>query len=1286
MNKLLQILTILTILTATINAKENEAKKLCDAEIKKEVIDKSIVKEQCIKVAKIYEHKKNYGGASWYYLLSGNNRHNINTIDQLIQKNFSNIAHSYILNNEHDKAKELYIKFLKDTSIPWADKATKDDYKLLFKLYPNHKEELIKGLKLWNEIYKPLLAVNELYPKYKKARKEKKYKEAIKHLIQVIELQKEYQVINTTDIRGKENSLSVMYFNNGQYPKSLEILKKIEKGFQKNTVQQKEQILILENIADIYKKLDEYDLAADYYNKVILIKEMQKESNENIIYDYQKLSLVLYKNKKYKKAIESYKKFILFQKELYGVKHELTIKSYKVLVSFYYMLHKEAIEANKYVDAISTLEAIIQLLEKYMQKESIEIYDKKYYLGTLYYYHHEYEASLSMLNEVEEIYEKRPDRINEYSILMGFIANNYSQFQKFDIALEYYKKSIKIKEKNLGKSAILTAESYQGLGGLYLSKGDYIKAKEYFKEALNINKKLHGPNHLRVSSSYNDMGLLYQTVGNYTKAFYSYQLSLEILEKLDKYNISKSSIYNNLGSLYLDLEDFSKALEYQQKALKIKKRYLDEADIDMATSYNSLSGVFSAKKDHEKALNYSLKSLNIIENNLGLKHLDVATAYDNVGLMYKNIGNFSQAMYFYKKSLSIREDILSKDNIITTNSYFNIASLYDEQKNHLKALKYLKKCLHAREDILGIQHPDTVDCYTSLSLVYMSLKDYTKMYFYAKKAFSSFLMNKENIFVIMDNIQKKKYMTANKYRVVLLLYSATKYVKESTLSKLPNKLELFREILSDWLNYKGSIYDSENSMILLYEQTNNPKIKDKIKELSNKKRFLAQLYQTLPKLKERKSYQQRIKDTETTISDLERYIGSKASSFKEELGLRTINYKDISKNLKEDEIYIDYAKVGDYYYIFTLDNKDKITFNQVNENDTKSIDTNVKAFREDIDTILNASKLSDEDLTKLKLSSKEKLSTLYNLVLNKPLKEILPKYSKLIISSDGALRLLPFETMVNSITDKYLIQEKTIRYIPSGKELVRLYRQKTTDIKEKIVLFNNPNFDAKDITTLAKVDTLDIPSTTHSRAGIIKSLFKMRFVALPGTKEEVKNIKQTLNTKDIQEYEQEEAKEENLLKIDTPKILHIATHGFFINDDNIPNPMLKSGIALSGANASAIRGKSDGIVTSLKLSGLNLKGTELVVLSACQTGVVDINSTENVSGLNKAFIQAGAKNIVMSLWSVADKETSDLMSGFYTEMKNTPDYAQALRDSKLKMIEQDLHPFYWAPFIISGVK
>lgn len=368
--------------------------------------------------------------------------------------------------------------------------------------------------------------------------------------------------------------------------------------------------------------------------------------------------------------------------------------------------------------------------------------------------------------------------------------------------------------------------------------------------------------------------------------------------------------------------------------------------------------------------------------------------------------------------------------------------------------------------------------------------------------------------------------------------------------------------------------------------------------------------------------------------------------------------------------------------VYTLDKNENINFRQIDKDTTKEIDKNIKLFREDVDQVLNGNKLTKNQIKEITDNTKQVLSKLYTQILQTPLKDTLVNYDNLIISSDGALRLLPFEALYDSKANQYFIENKNLRYVPSGKELIRLYRVKDKyKTKQDVVIFSNPNFDDKNLKTKNEEDTIYTPNT--NRSGVIKSLFTMKFDPLPGTKEETQNIQSIFDGTIVNT--QSKANEENLLKTNTPKILHIATHGFFINDDSIPNPMLKSGIALSGANISRIKGEGEGIVTSLKLSGLNLKGTDLVVLSACQTGVVDPKSTENVSGLNKAFIQAGAKNIVMSLWSVADKETSELMSSFYKYIKENQNYSDSLRESKLEMIKEDLHPFYWAPFILSGM-
>ena len=375
-----------------------------------------------------------------------------------------------------------------------------------------------------------------------------------------------------------------------------------------------------------------------------------------------------------------------------------------------------------------------------------------------------------------------------------------------------------------------------------------------------------------------------------------------------------------------------------------------------------------------------------------------------------------------------------------------------------------------------------------------------------------------------------------------------------------------------------------------------------------------------------------------------------ASVFQEELGLKNINYKDISKNLKDGELYIDLANIDNEYLIFTLDNKNSINFEKISKEDFKIIEDSINEFRDINERFSNTAKgLDSKKISDLTIESKDKSSLIYDKLLNSSIsiKNALNSADSLIISADGILRLLPFEALYDKNSSKYLIEDKNIRYIPSGKEFVRLYSNSIKNNEKqnnKISMFANPNFNDKNTKEKEDNNSEKLLTPNTSRSVAAEALFSMeQFSVLPNTKIEAINIKNILSNYKVDEYLENNASESNLFNISKPKILHIATHGFFINDNDIPNTMLKSGIVLSGANQSLKYSKDEGIVTSLKLSSLDLKSTQLVVLSACQTAEVDPNSSESVSGLNKAFIQAGANSVIMSLWAVADKETMELM-------------------------------------------
>jgi len=998
-------------------------------------------------------------------------------------------------------------------------------------------------------------------------------------------------------------------------------------------------------------------------------------------YELFKKGMISDQQNDYPSALMHFKESLAIHEKVLGKKHIETARSY-IDVGYIYEKMED------YPKALEYFQKALSIQENELGEKHTDTIMSYGNLSFIYQKMRNYSKALEYHLKIVNINEKvlgeaHPDTIRSYDRLNSL----YQFMQDYSQALKYAKKVLMIRERVLGSEHIDIAKSYQDLSFLYLTIGEYQDALKYAQKSLVVNEKVLGKEHTDTITNYNNLGRLYLYVGDYQKALEYTQKALTVNQKVKgKDHADIASDYINMGAVYQWMGDYSKALEYFQKALIINEKIFGKQDATTAISYISLGTVFQFMGDYQKALKFHQKSLSVIEKFYGEEHTSTASGYMTLASLYQFMGDYSKSLEFYHKALSINEKVLGEEHVSTGSIYTGLGYLYGDIGDFSKAKNYHEKAMAITEKFLGKEHILTAVNYIALGSSYQKMEDYPLAYQYAKQGFNIFLKNRNRVFTLLDSTQKEKYLKSTSGYISSLLSSSYQYVQGLNEQNNAVKVQqILRSSANAWLNYKGSIFDSENAIAVLYGKTQDHTLKLKIDDLVMSKRVLAKLYQSLPNLTELEVWKTKIKTIEARISKLTTEISAEATSFKEQQGLKNIDYKDIASRLKESELYIDYARTGGYYYLFTLDKQENIEFIQIDKNSTKMIDSIVKSFRADLKTILDNTKISEQTLQTLTERSKEKLSELFRIVIQKPLGVTIKDKSSLIISPDGALRLLPFEALYDNEHSKYFIEAKEIRYTPSGKELVRLYRyskDKVSKAKKSAVIFANPDFNIE----LASQNQEQIVITPNTnRSGIIKSLFRMRFDPLPGTEAEAKAVKATMKKEFVSEYQTNNATESTLMKVKEPKFLHIATHGFFINDNNIPNPMLKSGIALAGANTSAIQGKSDGIVTALKLSGLDLKRTDLVVLSACQTGVVDINSTDSVSGLSKAFIQAGTKNIVMSLWSVDDQATKELMASFYQEMKHSNNYAKALKAAKLKMISEGRHPFYWAAFVLSGL-
>ncbi|NJO66013.1 MAG: CHAT domain-containing protein [Richelia sp. RM2_1_2] len=317
-----------------------------------------------------------------------------------------------------------------------------------------------------------------------------------------------------------------------------------------------------------------------------------------------------------------------------------------------------------------------------------------------------------------------------------------------------------------------------------------------------------------------------------------------------------------------------------------------------------------------------------------------------------------------------------------------------------------------------------------------------------------------------------------------------------------------------------------------------------------------------------------------------------------------------------------------------------------------------------------------------------------------PLRPLLGDARHLLLSPDGQLNLIPFEALKDE-QNQYLVEKYAFSYLTTGRDLLRL--DTTAKQLTNPVVFADIDYEQQQ-TVIASSSTIKRRGSQNKRSVDFANL---KFGSLAATSEEGEQIKKIFPDTNI--ITGTKATEEAIKQLKTPSILHLATHGFFLPDKeikpvspainqlnnqpqyvNLENPLLRSGLALAGfnnrQNKQSNNNTEDGVLTALEVAGLNLRGTELVVLSACETGLGDVKTGDGVYGLRRALVIAGSQSQLLSLWLVADEGTKDLMMEYYQKIKAGKGRHEALREVQLEFLKDDKysHPYYWASFIPSG--
>jgi CHAT domain-containing protein len=481
----------------------------------------------------------------------------------------------------------------------------------------------------------------------------------------------------------------------------------------------------------------------------------------------------------------------------------------------------------------------------------------------------------------------------------------------------------------------------------------------------------------------------------------------------------------------------------------------------------------------------------------------------------------------------------------------------------------------------------------------------------------------------------------------------------------------------------------------------NQALKEKYQNWIAIKELISQLYS----MSEEELQQQNL-SLDSLISasnDLEKELSRASSDFADAYTAKNYVWQDVQAKLKENEAAIEMIRFRKF-----IPDSSGIFNKEINY---AALLIDKKSNYPELILLENGLELENKYIKNYKNAIRYKVKDQYSYNFYwKPIAQRTKSYDKLYFSPDGIYNQISLNVLYNNESEKYVLEEQNIQLLTNTKDLVAFRnRNSTSNLASAPTFFGFPNYNKGIVESDENSESLatNIVENASLNRGLRGSL--QRYIrgnslvtALPGTKEEVdkitniyqQNEKQTPNT-----YLENEADELQIKSIKNPEVLHIATHGFFLEDNETigseeenkysENPLLKSGLIMAGANSFISTGlnqgtEQDGILTAYEAMNLDLNNTELVVLSACETGLGDLKNGEGVYGLRRAFQVAGAEAIIMSLWSVDDEATQELMTAFYQNWIGGKDKLTSFNEAQKSIKEKYESPFYWGAFVMVG--
>lgn len=1075
----------------------------------------------------------------------------------------------------------------------------------------------------------------------------------------------------------------------------------------------------LKQMGDVYRANGDYQKASQVYSKSLKLSDSLKLTGNKIIclrslgglyFDWGKKDQAFHFKRQ---ALQLAKEAALSDMSIADAQFELGAL-HRLVFQFdsavYYYLQVEKTYKNKAGVKSTTYASILgQLASTY------------YYLGAI-------DSTENLRLRALSIYKSINPNSLDYANALFWLGSFYSDVDRIKEAEKYFRDGIKLQE-NLTGPTLALAGKLGPIGWFYMNLANFNEAEIYYKKAMSMVEAINGKDCIAYGFRLNELGVLYKLKGSYAKSEEYLLAFLKIEGKKRGVNSSGYGIsLNNLGTLYGTMGLDQKALQCYQQAAQIMGTIFGKESEDYAFYLNNLAGAYRDLKNYKRADSLYSIVLTVRKKYFGPNHPKTINTISNLAAFEMLTGAYQKSALSYANVIDYRTKVFGSESLNTLYPKEGKAELLTTMGKYQESNQLLLPIVAIYKKNLGENHPTYAGLNKKLGINAIGLHDYKQATPFLKTTLAIRFSQVDKIFSSLTEREREDFYKNMKSDFdVFNSYSLIGAGKIDFLGKknaVPD-FTLLQDLYNNQIATKALLLSSTARLRKQIISGSDKVLKEKFFEWEKLKSQLASLYQKSSAdtdVKGEQSPKNKIaRDSlEEKIDKLERELSSKSEKFAKKEDKKKYTWQDVQAKLKPGEAAIEIIRMQKYglkEWITDDSDPKKTRYPKIDLTDTVlyaalivTLETKTAPelvlFTDGNNMESRQMKSYQNNIYQRQVDG-ESYNRFWRPIASNP--AIQGKVKKIYFSPDGIYNQVSLNSLQNPETKKYLIDEVDIQLVTNTKDI--LIAKQSNEANYYGMFIGNPSFYVSKKSVAPKEG---VRSYSLTRGGSLASL--------PGAEHEVDVIRQLMDSTSS-DWEKsdllkgKDATESKLKNMENPRVLHIATHGFFEQSQsaqgtrgaqieveeskvqestgNRLNPMLASGLFLQGGGDALAKLKTfdyelldreDGILTAYEAMNLNIENTDLVVLSACETGLGEVNNGEGVYGLQRALKVAGANSIVMSLWSVSDDATMILMKEFYKGWLKTGDKAESFKKAQLAVRANKRfdHPFFWSAFVLVG--